>query len=90
MIFVLQNGETLLWTALDEGHLGLVKTLIQAEADVNQTNKVEFSCALPYHLSPTTIYNQHPHIKPLVLMIFINKNETRYNIRINRQQLSRE
>ena len=40
MIFVLQNGRSLLWIALDEGHLGLVKILIQAGLDVNQTNKV--------------------------------------------------
>ena len=59
-IFVLQNGRSLLWTALDERHLGLVKALIQAGADVNQTNKVEFSCPLSYRLSPLT--NQHSSI----------------------------
>ena len=65
MIFLLQNGRSLLWTVLDERHLGVLNTLIQAGADVNQTNKVEFSCALPYHLSPLT--NKHPRVKPLVL-----------------------
>ena len=38
--FLLQNGTSPLWIALDEGHLDLVKTLIQAGADANQTNKV--------------------------------------------------
>ena len=40
MIFLLQNGKSPLWTALDKAHLDLVKKLIQAGANVNQTNKV--------------------------------------------------
>lgn len=73
MAVVLQNGTSVLWTALDEGHLDLAKTLIQAGADVNLTNKVEFSCALSYLLSPSTY--QHPRVKPLIVMIFILQND---------------
>ena len=40
MIFVLQNGCSPLMTASDKGHLDVVKTLIEAGANVNNTNKV--------------------------------------------------
>ena len=40
MIFVLQNGWTALMTASDEGHLDVVKTLIEAGAEVNDTDEV--------------------------------------------------
>ena len=39
MTFVLQ-GESPLWTASCNGHVGVVKALINAGAKVNQTNKV--------------------------------------------------
>ena len=50
-----------------------MKTLIQAGADVNQTNKVKFTCALSYLLSPST--SQYPCVKHLILMIFILQND---------------
>ena len=40
MIFVLQDGWSPLVRASDEGHLDVVKTLIEARANVNHTNKV--------------------------------------------------
>ena len=40
MIFVLQSGwSPLIWASL-RGHLDVVKTLIEAGANVNQTDKV--------------------------------------------------
>ena len=40
MKFVLQNGWSPLYVASENGHLEVVKTLIEARADVNQANKV--------------------------------------------------
>ena len=40
MIFLLQNGCSPLMIASDEGHLDVVKTLLEAGANVNHTNKV--------------------------------------------------
>ena len=40
MTFVLQNGWSPLYIASFNGHLDVVKTLIEAGASVNQTNKV--------------------------------------------------
>ena len=45
MVFVFQDGESPLWIAYINGHLDVVKTLIEAGANVNQTNKV---CS-PWH-----------------------------------------
>ena len=40
MIFVLQDGASPLILASDEGHLDVVKALIEAGANVNHTSKV--------------------------------------------------
>ena len=40
MTFVLQNGQSPLYTASFNGHLDVVKTLIEAGANVNQGDKV--------------------------------------------------
>ena len=40
MGFVLQNGESPLYMASQNGHLDVVKTLIQAGANINQVTKV--------------------------------------------------
>ena len=40
MIFVLQDGWSLLMRASSEGHLNVVKSLIEAGANVNQADKV--------------------------------------------------
>ena len=40
MIFVLQDGWSPLIVASNAGHLDVVKTLIEAGANVNQTTKV--------------------------------------------------
>ena len=40
MIFVLQDGVSSLMTASNKGHLDVVKTLIEAGANVNHTDKV--------------------------------------------------
>ena len=40
MIFVLQDGCSPLMVASEKGHLDVVKTLIEAGADVTQINKV--------------------------------------------------
>ena len=45
MVFVLQDGESVLWTASFNGDTDVVKTLIEEGANVNQTNKV---CS-PWH-----------------------------------------
>ena len=41
MTFVLQNGCSPLYTASGKGHLGVVKTLLEAGANINQVNKVQ-------------------------------------------------
>ena len=41
MTFVLQYGSSPLHKASDAGHLDIVKTLIEAGADVNQATKVQ-------------------------------------------------
>ena len=41
MTFVLQNGCSPLYTASFYGHLGVVKTLLEAGANINQANKVQ-------------------------------------------------
>ena len=46
MTFVLQDGWTPLYIASNRGHLDIVKTLIEAGANVNQTNKVSLSVEL--------------------------------------------
>ena len=45
MVFVFQDGGSLLRAASIKGHLDVVKTLIEVRANVNQTNKV---CS-PWH-----------------------------------------
>ena len=40
MVFVLQGGESSLWTASINGLHDVVKTLIEAGANVNQIDKV--------------------------------------------------
>ena len=40
MGFVLQDGRSPLHTASQEGHLDVVKTLIEAGANIDQANKV--------------------------------------------------
>ena len=46
MTFVLQDGWTPLYIASNRGHLDIVKALIEAGANVNQTNKVSLSVEL--------------------------------------------
>ena len=48
MIFVLQDGGSPLMTASGNGHLDVVKTLIEARANVNHTNKVGICTLLLY------------------------------------------
>ena len=59
MTFILQ-GKSLLWTARYNGHLEIVKTLIEAGANVNQTDKVHVGvmynvhvCAISFILPPS-------------------------------------
>ena len=40
MVFAFQNGRSPLWAASLAGHLDVVKTLIEAGANANLTNKV--------------------------------------------------
>ena len=40
MTFVLQDGRSPLYTASFNGHLDVVKTLMEAGANINQANKV--------------------------------------------------
>ena len=51
MIFVLQVGKSLLMIALTNGHLDIVKTLIEAGANVNQSNKVSVCALLLYSVN---------------------------------------
>ena len=51
MVFVFQDGGSPLQAASFNGHLDLVKTLIEAGASVNHTNKV---CS-PWHCSDCII-----------------------------------
>ena len=48
MTFELQDGWSPLMTASDEGHLDVVKTLIEARANVNHTNEVGICTLLLY------------------------------------------
>ena len=41
MTFVLQDGWSPLFTASCNGHLDVVKTLLEAGANINQANKVQ-------------------------------------------------
>ena len=41
MTFLLQNGRSPLFTASGHGHLDVVKTLLEAGANINQVNKVQ-------------------------------------------------
>ena len=41
MTFVLQDGWSPLFTASLEGHLEVVKTLLEAGANINQANEVQ-------------------------------------------------
>ena len=45
MVFAFQDGRSPLWAASLAGHLDVLKTLIEAGANVNQTNKV----CIPWH-----------------------------------------
>ena len=55
MIFVLQNGSSPLLIASHSGHLDVVKTLIEAGANVNHTNKVG-TCALLLYTYTVLLY----------------------------------
>ena len=55
MVFVLQGDESLLRIASINGHLDVVKTLIKAGANVNQTNKV----CIPWHCHYTSAMLRH-------------------------------
>ena len=48
---VLQDGWSPLMIALDKGHIDVVRTLIEAGADVNQTDKVSVCALLFYFIS---------------------------------------
>ena len=47
-IFVLQHGRSPLYTSSFNGHLDVVKILIEAKADINQATKV--STHIPTHV----------------------------------------
>ena len=53
MTFVLQDGWSPLYTASDTGHHDIVKTLIEAGANVNQADKVQ--CAGILHVASNVI-----------------------------------
>ena len=61
MTFVLQNGWSPLHLASEKGHLDIVKTLIEAGANVNQANKVQCVGRLHVSFSVIVIY-QHTYI----------------------------
>ena len=50
MGFVLQNGASSLGTACNSGHLDVVKTLIEAGANINQAVKVSIYTATVYEI----------------------------------------
>ena len=55
MIFVSQSGKSPLMIALDKGHLDIVKTLIEAGANVNQRDKVSVCVLLLYSVNAHTV-----------------------------------
>ena len=61
MTFVLQYGWSPLYAARDTGHLDIVKTLIEAGANVNQTDKVHCVGRLHVAFSVIVIY-EHTYI----------------------------
>ena len=60
--FVLQNGQSPLYTASRNGHLEVMKTLIEAGANINQANKVgtcrctQCNCVCNYSTAWPTVY----------------------------------
>ena len=59
MTFVLQDGWSPLYTASFKGHLDIVKTLIEAGANVNYAREVQ--CVGRLHVSFSVIY-EHTYI----------------------------
>ena len=55
MIFVLQDGWSPLTIAFEKGHLDIVKTLIEAGVNVNQTDKVGICALLLYSTNAHTV-----------------------------------
>ena len=53
MTFVLQDGWSPLYAASDAGHLDIVKTLIEAGANVNQATEVQ--CVGRLHVASNVI-----------------------------------
>ena len=58
MTFVLQDGWSPLYIASHNGHLDIVKTLIEAGANVNQANKVQCVGRLHVSFSVIVVYEQ--------------------------------
>ena len=56
MIFVLQDGKSPLLIALENGHFDVVKTLIEAEANVNHRDKVGLCALLLYSISAHVVF----------------------------------
>ena len=61
MTFVLQCGWSPLYTASDAGHLDIVKTLIEAGANVNQATEVQFVGRLHVASNVIVIY-EHTYV----------------------------
>ena len=48
--FVLQDGQSPLYTSCLNGHLDVVKTLIEAGANIDQADKVSTHIPVPTHV----------------------------------------
>ena len=78
MIFLLQDGLSPLMIAISKGHLDVVKTLIEAGANVNQTNKVGI-CTCTLILWAVAMAASHPTDVAIMCMVKVFKSAFSHN-----------
>ena len=70
MTYVLQDGWSPLYAASCNGHLDVVKTLLEAGANINQVNKVGGHVCIQYHCKH--IRYMYLYDSLLMYLIFVN------------------